>query len=105
MTTAKPIMNWDTKPANAGPYAAILPPANVMIDTNLDKNEVKPISPEARMMEESLKMDFTVADRAPADKLNEILWQMSRGANAKIPPTPKGIAGVTIPKTKDDDDD
>ena len=47
----------------------------------------------------------TMADRAPADKLNEIIWKMNKGFDSKMPATPQGIAGVTVPKTKDDDDD
>jgi hypothetical protein len=102
---ATPMANWDDAPRNDQPYKAILPPASVMILTNPASNEVKPSSPEQRVLEESLKMDFTVADRAPADKLNEILWQMERGPGTRVPFTPKGIAGVTVPRTKDDDDD
>jgi hypothetical protein len=102
---ATPIGNWDTQPSNDAPYTAILPPAKFLIETNPKANEVTPSSPEQALMEESLKMDFTVADRAPADKLNEILWKMSKGPDVKMPPTPNGIAGVTVPKTKDDDDD
>jgi hypothetical protein len=48
-------------------------------------------------------MDFTHADRAPADKLNEVLWLMIKGGDVKMPPTPGGIAGVTVPKVDDDD--
>ena len=102
---ATPMGNWDNAPSNAEPYKAILPPASVMILTNPLANEVKPSSPEQRVLNESLKMDFTVADRAPADKLNEILWEMERGPGTKMPFTPQGINGVTVPKTKDDDDD
>lgn len=102
---ATPIGNWDTAPSNAEPYTAILPPAKILIQINPKANEVKPVSPEAAMLNDALKMDFTVADRVPADQLNEMLWKMSRGYDSKMPPTPKGIAGVTVPKTKDDDDD
>jgi hypothetical protein len=102
---ADPIGNWDTGPNNDREYRAILPPAKIIGDTNPKENEVKPISPEARLMEESLKMDFTVADRAPADKLNEVIWKMCMGMDARVPFTPKGIKGVTIPDAKDDDDD
>jgi hypothetical protein len=102
---ATPMANWDDAPRNDQPYKAFLPPASVMILTNPASNEVRPSSPEQRVLEESLKMDFTVADRAPADKLNEILWQMERGPGTRVPFTPKGIAGVTVPRTKDDDDD
>jgi hypothetical protein len=102
---ATPIGNWDTAPANDAPYAAILPAAEIIGHTNPKQGEVKPISPEQALMDESLKMDFTIADRAPADKLNEILWRMSRGEGVRMPPTPRGIAGVTMPKVKDEDDD
>jgi YVTN family beta-propeller protein len=102
---ATPIGDWDTAPNNAEPYSAILPPAKIMVQVNPKANEVKPVSPEAALLNESLQMDFTVADRAPADKLNEIIWKMSRGYDSKLPYTPQGIAGVTVPKLKDDDDD
>jgi DNA-binding beta-propeller fold protein YncE len=103
---AAPLGVWDTTPSNNAPFTATLPDAKVMIDTNPAANEVKPISPEqVSLIEESLKMDFSVADRAPADKLNEIIWKMSKGFDSKLPPTPNGIAGVTMPKQKDDDDD
>ncbi|HEY4009509.1 MAG TPA: phosphoesterase [Acidobacteriaceae bacterium] len=48
----------------------------------------------------SMKMDFTHADRAPADKLNLILWQDARGAQP-----PPAILLQKHPKHKDDDDD
>lgn len=102
---ATPIANWDSAPNNAEPYAAILPPASILVQINPKQNEVKPVSPEAALLNDALKMDFTVADRVPAEQLNEMLWKMSRGYNSKMPATPKGIAGVTVPKTKDDDDD
>ena len=48
----------------------------------------------------SMKMDFTHADRAPADKLNLILWQDARGAQP-----PPAMLLEKHPKPKDDDDD
>lgn len=102
---ATPIGNWDTTPSNGEPYTAILPPAKILVQVNPKANEVKPVSPEAALLNDALKMDFTVADRVPADQLNDMLWKMSRGYDSKMPPTPRGIAGVTVPKTKDDDDD
>lgn len=101
---ASPVGVWDDAPSNDAPYEAILPPAKVMVMTNPKVGEVKPISPELKAIEESEKMDFTHADRAPADKLNEVLWLMIKGGDVKMPPTPGGIAGVTVPKTDDDDD-
>jgi DNA-binding beta-propeller fold protein YncE len=48
----------------------------------------------------SMKMDFTHADRAPADKLNLILWQDVRGTEQ-----PPAMLLEKHPKHKDDDDD
>jgi DNA-binding beta-propeller fold protein YncE len=48
---------------------------------------------------ESTKMDFSHADRAPAEKLNVILWKDAMG-NAKVPPMLKVRA-----KKADDSDD
>jgi hypothetical protein len=102
---ATPIMNWDDAPRNDATYKAILPPAKVLIETNPGQGESKPASPElTQLIEESMTWDFSIADRAPADKLNEIIWKLCAGYDSKLPPTPNGIAGVTVPKTKDDDD-
>ncbi|MEZ0263562.1 MAG: bifunctional YncE family protein/alkaline phosphatase family protein [Phycisphaerae bacterium] len=102
---ATPIGNWDTEPRNAEPYAAILPAGKIVGMTNPKSGEVSPISPEARLMEESQKMNFTVADAPDADKLNEIIWKLCQGIEAKVPATPRGIGGVPMLNAKDDDDD
>ncbi len=57
----------------------------------------KPTAPGAAA---SSRMDFRHADRAPADKLNLILWQDAMGD--KKPPA---MLLVKHPKKKDDDDD
>ncbi len=49
---------------------------------------------------ESMKMDFSHADRAPTDKLNLILWQDAKGAQP-----PPAMLLQKHPKHKDDDDD
>ncbi|HUO60267.1 MAG TPA: beta-propeller fold lactonase family protein [Candidatus Acidoferrales bacterium] len=46
----------------------------------------------------SAKMDFSVADRAPAAKLNQVLWRAMKGSQ----PMPKPVHAV-IPDTKDRD--
>jgi DNA-binding beta-propeller fold protein YncE len=102
---ARPIMNWDAEPRNAGVYKAILPPADILRDTNSEKNEVRPYSPEARLMDESLKMDFERADKAPADLLNEVMWKLTRGVEEKVPPTPKSLAGANPGKRPSEEDD
>ncbi len=49
----------------------------------------------------SMKMDFTHADRAPADKLNVILWKDAMGNK----PVPSMIKARVKGASKDDDDD
>jgi hypothetical protein len=49
---------------------------------------------------ESMKMDFRHADRAPAQKLNVILWKDAMG-DAPVP----SMLKEKHKKTKDDDDD
>jgi YVTN family beta-propeller protein len=40
------------------------------------------------------RMDFSVADAAPPDELNEILWRATRGAAAPLPPPVRGAFAV-----------
>jgi hypothetical protein len=47
-----------------------------------------------------MKMDFSHADRAPADKLNVILWKDAMG-NAPAP----AMLKARVKKTAGDDDD
>ncbi len=104
--TAQPILNWDTAPNNDAAYEAILPPEAVIRERNPSVNEVKPVSPEARLMKRSMEMDFANADKAPADELNDIIWKTVKGWDAEQPPTPRGtVAGIAGAKAKDDDDD
>jgi hypothetical protein len=108
---AAPILDWDTKPANAEPYKAVMPDRALFAERNGLGNENKPASPEItdatrRMMEESAAMNFEVADKAPADRLNEIIWASVKGADSAQPPTPRGAKALRgMAEEKDDDDD
>jgi len=57
-------------------------------------------SPTAAGARESMKMDFTHADRAPADKLNVILWKDAMGDK----PVPAMLKVHHKKSTTDDDD-
>jgi YVTN family beta-propeller protein len=102
-----PIMNWDTSPRNDEPYVAVMPDRSLFRDRSGLQNEEKPVSPEAaRMMEESKAMNFEVADKAPAERLNEIIWASVKGYDAKQPPTPRGAKGLLgVAEEEDEDDD
>ncbi|QOV92563.1 bifunctional YncE family protein/alkaline phosphatase family protein [Humisphaera borealis] len=121
------IGGWDDAPRNDEPFVAIAPSHDIMKERNGKKNTPSPISPEQpaapkpatrpagekaedrplttqdELAAASLEMDFSVADRAPADLLNRVIWKTIKGLDAEMPPTPKVIAaqGQKI----DDDDD
>ncbi|HXE54358.1 MAG TPA: beta-propeller fold lactonase family protein [Tepidisphaeraceae bacterium] len=103
--TATPILDWDTHPSNDARYAAVLPDPAILAEINGARSPKSPISPEQHsMMEESSKMDFAHADRAPADRLNEIIWKSVKGYNSVMPPTPHGPLPAS-PRPADRDDD
>jgi hypothetical protein len=67
-------------------------------DNNLIYTATKPTAPGAK---ESAAMDFRHADRAPADKLNVILWKDAMGDQ----PVPAMLLIKHKKPKKDDDDD
>lgn len=107
---AAPILNWDTEPRNAEVFEAVMPDRAFFAEVNGLANEPKPFSPEARlkieeMMRESAAMNFAVADKAPAERLNEIIWASVRGVDSVQPPTPRGAKGLRGAGAGDEDDD
>lgn len=104
---ASAIGNWDTTPGNDAPYDAIAADRQLIAQVNGSDNVTKPVSPELKsMIDQSKAMDFTVADRAPADVLNRIIWQTVKGPGAVMPDSPRGpMPVVRAGKGKDEDDD
>jgi YVTN family beta-propeller protein len=101
-----PILDWDTQPRNAEPYTAMMPDRSIFRERNGMDNEAKPASPEVvRLMEESAEMNFEVADKAPAERLTEIIWASVKGVESKQPPTPNGAKGLRGISEPDDDGD
>jgi len=82
-----------TGPGDQAPFVANY----VNRDNGLIYTANKKTAPGAR---ESMKMDFRHADRAPAQKLNVILWQDAMGDK----PVPAQLK-VKLKNKKDDDDD
>jgi len=107
---AAPIMDWDMNgPSNKEQFTAVMPHRELFRDHNPLKNQAQPVSPEARatierMIDESMKMDFTNADKAPADLLNQIMWASVKGWDSQMPPTPRGPTGLTVRQENDEDD-
>ena len=104
--TATPVLDWDDNPSNGAPFDAIMPDPQVLLEINGVGSPKSPISPEQRgMMDESSRMDFAHADRAPAGRLNQIIWKSVKGYDSVMPPTPHGPP-ATVPRAgkKDDDD-
>src|SRR5262249_42893903 len=95
---ADPILDWNTTPANAEAYQAILPSAEIIAEINPRAESLSADDPRREMALASAEMDFTHADAAPAKKLNEIIWHSIKGTNSQVP-LPRGI-----PLGDDDDD-
>ena len=49
-------------------------------------------------------MDFSRADHAPADLLNQVIWKSVKGVDSPMPPTPHALGPETPPAADDDDD-
>jgi YVTN family beta-propeller protein len=116
------ILDWDRSPGNNQPYEAVLPDQAIIGEISPGSPRAKPkkVSPEqtnaadareqaiAELAEESAAMDFTHADRAPADALNRIIWKSVKGPESEMPPTPHRpvpvVSRATRAKGGDDDD-
>jgi YVTN family beta-propeller protein len=102
--TAVPILDWDTAPNNAAPFAATITKKEYAIEHNPKAGQLAPASPEQQAALDSDSWDFIHADHAPADKLNRIIWQSVKGWGSKMPATPKTFNPLGV-KVADDDDD
>jgi len=101
---AKPIMDWDFALKNVEPYAAIAPDAKILREAVPRRGTASANPKLDAFVKQSQGLDFTHADRAPAEVLNQIIWASVRGTEQPMPPTPAGpMDGVK--KQKDDDDD
>jgi YVTN family beta-propeller protein len=95
---ADPIMDWDTGPNNSSVFNAIVPSKAIIAQMNPDPNALLRGDPRRVLAERSAAMDFDHPDAAPADEVNEIVWQTVKGFGTAMPP-PRGEV------TNDDDDD
>ncbi len=113
---ADPILNWTAAPENSEPFEAILPAAEIIGERNptlttsrattaASRPATQPNAALAALIRESEAMNFTHPDQAPADRLNEIIWQSVRGVGVPMPPTPHGPAVLAGPAHDADDDD
>jgi YVTN family beta-propeller protein len=101
---SQPIMDWDAEPTNAEPYEAMLPNEQIAMERNKKAGELNPVSPEAQAMRQSLAMDFTQEDAAPAELLDQIIWKSVRGWDSPMLPTPHGYIPASANQQRDDDD-
>jgi YVTN family beta-propeller protein len=106
---ALPIDDFDNTASNAEPYTAILPAKQIIADVTSLLHIGATDPAKAQLIADSSRMDFSHADRAPADQLNRIIWQSVRGTGSVMPP-PRNtlespVNGVKVSKVKDDDDD
>jgi hypothetical protein len=124
------IGGWDDAPRNIEPFDAIFPSAEVLKQRNPAGSNPGYNSPEdanysaaptasprrqtaangktllnswAAMVAASDAMDFTRADHAPADLLNQVIWKTVRGPASEMPQTPHSISAAQPPARDDDD--
>jgi hypothetical protein len=120
---AAPVINdFNTAPNNAEPYTAIFPKESLLAQRNpkADKEDNNfnpeqpsnapadnkgaaniPLNSEQNLVAASNAMDFSHADQAPADILNQIIWKSVRGPQSEMHPTPH-VIGTAPPKNDDD---
>ena len=83
---SNPIMSgWDAAPNNSDAYTAILPPPDIIGEVNPPIASYDSKDPRLRLALLSSKMNWKVADAAPYQLLNEILWKDAKGSNSKMP--------------------
>jgi DNA-binding beta-propeller fold protein YncE len=87
---ADPILDWDSRPSNAAPFAATLPAKEVIADVVPPKSSMKRGDPRLELARRTEAMDFSHADAAPAYELNQIIWKTVRGTSSEMP-LPRGI--------------
>ena len=119
---AAPVINdWDTTASNDAPFTAIFPNESLIAqrNPNAGKNDPDfnpeqpnstpttqsaaniPLNSTENLVAASNAMDFSHADQAPADILNQIIWKSVRGPASEMPPTPH-VIGTAPPKDDDD---
>lgn len=108
---SNPIMGgWDTAPNNSAAYTAILPPQDIIGEVNAKIASYDSKDPRVRLAILSSKMNWKVADAAPYQLLNEVLWKDAKGPNSKMP-APRVSKLTVVDKNKarnsqpDGDDD
>ncbi len=99
---ADPIMDWDHAPKNAEPFEAIVPPQKIVCELNPKASDLRAGDPRRKLAIESDRMDFTHADAAPAERLDEITWQTVHGPQSPMPQIRRGA--LTKLEHEDDDD-
>jgi len=93
---ANPIMGgWDSAPGNNDVYNAILPSKDIIGEVNPSASSYAPNNPFRHLAELSSTMNWSVADAAPYDILNEILWKDAMGAYAVLPEL--RVSRITVP--------
>ena len=83
---ATPIIGgWDSAPHNNATYSAILPAKSIIGQVNPSVASYAPGDPRRQLAELSSDMNWKVADAAPYDVLNQVLWADVKGADSARP--------------------
>ena len=102
---AAPIDDWNNTSANDAPFNALLPARDLIGQINPTEVELSQNDPRLPLIHDSGEMDFTREDKAPADRLNEIVWKSVRGVESAVPAPVTGRLEQSLPLAKEKDDD
>ncbi|HET6250347.1 MAG TPA: bifunctional YncE family protein/alkaline phosphatase family protein, partial [Tepidisphaeraceae bacterium] len=102
--SSPPILDWDKAPTNSEPYTAVLPDEKIVAEAAPMPGRAAADPKVDELVKQSAAMDFTHADRAPAEELNRIIWASVKGTQSAMPATPSGPMEAGKKRAKDDDD-
>lgn len=89
---ASTILDFDTAPTNAAPYAATMPAKSLIAEINPSQAAMSRHDPRLKLVKLSDAMDFVHPDSAPAALLNQILWKSVKGVQSRMPLPRKAFA-------------
>jgi YVTN family beta-propeller protein len=97
------IDDFDESPSNAEPFKAILPSVDLVSDVAPEPDNFGLADPMRQMIELSDRMDFSHADAAPTELLNEVVWKSVHGPHSAAPA--RRVSNTLAPSAKHRDGD
>ena len=93
---ATPILDFDTAPNNGSVFVPQMPSAFITQTARIPSKH----SPLYKLAVMTQGMDFTQEDKAPAQLLNQVIWQSVKGVGSAMPAPRHGVIPVQASKGK-----